>query len=1173
MNDSSDRDVAVFTEALQMPVGEREAYLERACGGDVELRQRVKALLEGHDRVGDFLELSPRTTSAQGGLAGPVGEKPGDRVGRYKLLQQIGEGGCGVVFMAEQREPVHRRVALKIIKPGMETKSVIARFEAERQALALMDHPSIAKIFDAGATESGRPYFVMELVRGIKITEYCDQHALATEERLRLFVQVCQAIQHAHQKGIIHRDIKPSNILVTTTLEGATLPVVIDFGIAKATTNQPLTDKTLFTAFEMLIGTPAYMSPEQAELTGAGVDTRTDIYSLGVLLYELLTGSTPFDTGALLKGGLDEIRRVIREQEPIRPSTRLSKLTDADLTTVAQARHSEAPTLIRAVRGDLDWIAMKALEKDRTRRYATANGLALDVQRYLANETVSARPPSRLYKFQKAVQRNKFLFMSVSGVALLLVVSLVLVCASLAGERRFAVKSQQVTKFLEDMLNGVGPSVARGRDTAMLREILDQTAERVGKEMTNQPEVEAELSSLIGKLYEQIGNYGRAEDMERLALANNRRYFGEKSRQAATSLNDLALEFMAQHKLPEAEAADREALAIRRRVLGEENADTATSINDLGAVYRDEGRLTEAEALAREALGIRRRVFPNENMDVADSLRNLSITLGNEGKWAESEDMAREVLAIRIHVLGPAHQYVASALQDVAWVVDNRDKLEEAEKLDREVLAMRRKLLGPDHREVAFALQSLGYITRQRGKLNESYSFLTEALAMQRKVLREDDSDTLTTLDSLASTLEAEGKLLEVENVRREVLALWRKRAGDEDANTMKALAKLAATLEAEGKWPEAEIARSQALAVWRKRSGNEDPQMLYALRDVGLALEGEAKWPQAETVWRESLLAWRKRGGIEEQQSMFTMRKLGLTLEAEHKWPEAEAVHREAWAISRKKKDGDEDAEAQMDLGRVVRVLANEKKFVEAERLLDAVLTPEFVKKPSSAELLAARIDFKGRQARWQEAKADTALAIELQPNEHYRYHTLAGLLAITHDRPAYEQLCKKLLTKFADTANPYVAERMAQDCLLLPNSGVDLGVVDKLADTAVTAGRSEADLPYFQACKAMSNYRLGHFAEAIEWGEKAAKSSLADAQAKAYAILAMAHWQLGQKDAARDGLAKGDALAPNIQPGREAVDLGDLWVAWLMARISLDEATALIQSGSTTDRNSNRP
>src|SRR5713101_9613385 len=388
MNDAQKQDVIIFSEALDLPLSERAAYLDRACAGDQKLRQRVEGLLLTHDQAGGFLERPPVEMAIGSRLGAFAGEKPGDRIGRYKLLQQIGEGGCGIVFMAEQEEPVRRRVALKIIKPGMDTRSVIARFEAERQALALMDHPSIAKVFDAGATESGRPYVVMELVRGVKITDYYDRKSLTTEERLGLFVQVCRAVQHAHQKGIIHRDIKPSNILVTTTEGGAALPVVIDFGIAKATTNQRLTDRTLFTAFEMLIGTPAYMSPEQADLSGVDVDTRTDIYSLGVLLYELLTGSAPFDGASLMKAGLDEIRRVIRERDPDRPSLRLSTMAAADLTTTALRRQSAPPALIRSVRGDLDWIVMKALEKDRTRRYETANGLALDIQRYLANEPI-----------------------------------------------------------------------------------------------------------------------------------------------------------------------------------------------------------------------------------------------------------------------------------------------------------------------------------------------------------------------------------------------------------------------------------------------------------------------------------------------------------------------------------------------------------------------------------------------------------------------------------------------------------------------------------------------------------------------------------------------------------------------------------------------------------------
>jgi len=520
MSEDNEREKEIFGEALELgSLEEQRAFVRRACGNDESLRRAVEGLLEAYSQAAGF--IPPRASEApEAPRQPPAGESLGALIGRYKLLEKIGEGGCGVVYVAEQKAPVRRRVALKVIKLGMDTRSVVARFEAERQALALMDHPNIAKVFDGGATETGRPFFVMELVRGTKITDFCDQRQLTTAERLDLFTQVCRAVQHAHQKGIIHRDLKPSNILVTVN-DGVAVPKVIDFGIAKATEGR-LTDKTVYTELHQFLGTPAYMSPEQAEMTSVDIDTRSDIYSLGVLLYELLAGKTPFDSAELLAAGLDELRRRIKDVAPVRPSTRLSGMSKQELTTTAQRRGAEPPRLINLVRGDLDWIVMKCLEKDRARRYDTANGLARDVERHLGNEPVVARPPSRLYEFQKAVRRHWVGF----GAATAVVAALGLGVVASYCEARVAKKAEIAARVAETnaLRHAYSASMLSASDAlenaqiATARHYLDSTpADLRGWEWR-------QLSSRLD-LSERVHDHSRSENAQVHVLPDGRSYY------------------------------------------------------------------------------------------------------------------------------------------------------------------------------------------------------------------------------------------------------------------------------------------------------------------------------------------------------------------------------------------------------------------------------------------------------------------------------------------------------------------------------------------------------------------------------------------------------------------------------------------------------------------------
>jgi serine/threonine protein kinase/tetratricopeptide (TPR) repeat protein len=955
---SADRLIDVFNEAKTRPTEvERLRFVAETCGDNVDLKQQVLSLLQAHDRAADFLQPSPLFSSTL-----LITEKPGDRIRHYKLLQKIGEGGCGVVYMAEQEEPVRRRVALKVIKLGMDTRSVIARFEAERQALALMDHPHIAKVLDAGATETGRPYFVMELVHGIKITDYCDQNDLSTEERLKLFTQVCHAIQHAHQKGIIHRDIKPSNILVTLH-DGVPAPKVIDFGIAKATNDQRLTDKTIFTAFEQFIGTPAYMSPEQAEMSGLDIDTRSDIYSLGVLLYELLTGKTPLDPEELLRSGMAEMRRKIRENEPPRPSTRLSTMVAADLATIAKHRQADPPRLIHLVHGDLDWIVMKALEKDRMRRYETANGFAMDVQRHLSNEPVAACPPSNLYRFQKLARRNKMAFAAIAAVTIALALGVVvsswqalratraeraqnkirqLAEANEQKARTQAAKSDQVAQFMQDMLKGVGPSAALGRDTALLREILDRTAARIVQDLKGQPEVEAELRNTIGTVYRELGDYDKAWAMHSQALAIQHKLVGMESPQVATSLHNLARVLREQGKLAEAETAFREALAMRRKLLGNDHPDVAWCLNSLGSLLSINLKDGEPEALLREAIAIRRKVYGNEHPDVATSLDNLAHILNRQGNATEAIAMHYEALAIRKKAFGPTHPELIHSYLNLARALEGQGKLTEAETITREALLLCQKVLGQQHPRLLSIRADLGRLLRAQGKIKEA-----QLLESKRDPF---SGSAVIALQHAVKHLQQQGKLAAAEEVLLELEPLLQAQPGLETSATAAVqlelghiLWQLGTNYSQHGQFNDAERVYDKALQKFQQLQAQYPTNAFYrqeqafSLRYLSQVMERTRRRAEAEACLRKALDIYAElakqnpASKLYPQEAAATHGSLAELLSVQNKSDEAEALCRENLA-TRKKLFGDVHREVDNALGSLVRVLWQRGKLAEAE-------------------------------------------------------------------------------------------------------------------------------------------------------------------------------------------------------------------------------------------------
>jgi len=704
-----------------------------------------------------------------------------ERIGPYRILEPLGEGGMGTVYLAEQEEPVRRRVALKLIKWGMDTRQVVGRFESERQALALMDHPYIARVLDGGATTEGRPYFVMEYVRGEPITVYCDRQRLGTEERLKLFMAVCDAVQHAHQKGIIHRDLKPSNVLVSV-LDGKPVPKIIDFGVARAV-SQRLTEKSVYTQLGALIGTPEYMSPEQAEMTSVDIDTRTDVYSLGVMLYELLVGTLPFEPGALRQASFDEIRRRIREEEPSKPSARVSTLAGERSAAAARRRRTDSVALRKQLRGDLDWITMRALEKDRMRRYGSPADLAADLSRHLRHEPVLASPPSTIYRVQKFTRRHRL------GVA----AGVVTVAALIAGAgvaalgmlravraegeaRREAASARRVSDFLVRLFEVSDPGEARG-NTITARELLDRGAQRIDRELADQPLLHAQLTDTMGRVYRSLGLYTDAEPLLRDALEIRRRELGERSAESARSLSELAwLKFWA-GQLDEAERLARQALGIQERVLAPDSLDTAWTRYRLGATLSRMGEFDRGRDLLTAALAVFERTLGPESQAVSWCLNDIGVGYVVSGQPEEGLPYVRRALEVKERVLGPDHPDAAVSRNNLADLLSLMGRDEEAQPLLEKGVVSMEKTLGPDHTSLADCLESLGRVLLHQGKLDEAEATLERALSIQESNMDPMSPELALTLHTLAETHRAQGEYEAAERYYRRALSIREIRA------------------------------------------------------------------------------------------------------------------------------------------------------------------------------------------------------------------------------------------------------------------------------------------------------------------------------------------------------------------------------------------------------------
>jgi eukaryotic-like serine/threonine-protein kinase len=805
----------LFAAALECDPAVREEFLVRQCAGDTSLRAEVESLLSAHACSDDL---------SRGPVADLLPEaQPAQVIGPYTLIRKIGEGGMGQVWLAEQTEPLCRQVALKLLRPALFDDSLLRRFQSERQSLAVMEHPAIAKVFDAGMTDDGQPYIVMEHLPGEPITRYCDERKLGIAARLELFAKVCDGVQHAHQKAVIHRDLKPANILVLE-VDGEPAPRIIDFGLAG--TVQPRAAGEAHAGDEPLGGTPGYMSPEQ--IGGDDLDTRTDVYSLGIVLYELLAGQLPFDK--------KDRQRVPDRPAPL-PSTKAAEESQ-EAESAATNRSMKAKQLARSLRGDLDAIAVHALEIDRSRRYASPSELAADIRRYLRFLPVEARTAGSLYHLSRYVRRHRLAAVAVSVVVALVAGASIMEAVSLRRIARERDRSARIMDFMIRSFRVSDPSEARGNQVTA-REILDRTSDRIGTELSRDPEDQAEMMMAMGAVYENLGLYSRAESLYRQASQTREQDLGPENGETLKAKAALGWVFYRRGRYAESETLLRQVLQIRERRFGSKDNDTFAVMDQLGAVLNDDGHPKEAETLVRQALAFRRRTLGDNNSDTLISMNHLALALQNQGRWQEAEDLDRRLLDSWNRIEGADSPHSLAAADNLAITLYREGRLTEAESLDRSTLEIKKRVLGPDHPETVRSMNTLSAILVDEGKLEEAQSLSEQVLAIRRRVLGPEHHLTLSVMSNLAEILTRRGDLKRAEALLVSARATDARVLGPNHPATTMATYNLACLVLREGH-------RDQALSLLREAIDHGLPKWVVdgMAKDPDLVLlHGDAKF------------------------------------------------------------------------------------------------------------------------------------------------------------------------------------------------------------------------------------------------------------------------------------------------------------------------------------------